>query len=591
MFSSTFIQYQRCCQSKFLRRFIIGSIAILIVLISPAIDQPASGQLPSLTFPTRTQPPASVERSGALEAVAVRLDGEELFTIASPAVLDRSQTGIQIPVEVRASQVEANLKPLIVGNRLLGENRLDPNTMQISIERVNGQPVLFVKDATLAEAKALITVTNTDAQYYSISPDKLADRWKVILEEKLREALELRQPEALQRQTATVSKILAITALLTLVLGGIWTLFDRRRQQLEQREAAELTAMQASRSATGETDVIESSNAEQGRLQGLQQHLGIQQRLQIVRFLRWLLFWAIAFVWGLGIAYSLDAFAQTRQFAERVITIPLVILFTWFLTGLVNRLTDFAVDRFIQGQQQDQSLTEANLQRMTTVANVLKGLKMVLIYIVGILCVLEWLKLTPGSVLVLGALAALTVSFTVQSLVKDLANGFLILLEDQFRIGDYVRVNTAAGYVENLNLRITQIRSDDGNLITLPNSLIAQVENMSRTWARTDFRIEVAYHTDVDHALAVVRETVDRMAQDPEWRTLILDTQELFGVDQISHTGIVIRIWIKTAPLKQWMTARELRRRLKIAFDRHHIQIGIPQQIWLDNLVESGQHN
>lgn len=591
MFSSTFIQYQRCCQSKFLRRFIIGSIAILIVLISPAIDQPASGQLPSLTFPTRTQPPASVERSGALEAVAVRLDGEELFTIASPAVLDRSQTGIQIPVEVRASQVEANLKPLIVGNRLLGENRLDPNTMQISIERVNGQPVLFVKDATLAEAKALITVTNTDAQYYSISPDKLADRWKVILEEKLREALELRQPEALQRQTATVSKILAITALLTLVLGGIWTLFDRRRQQLEQREAAELTAMQASRSATGETDVIESSNAEQGRLQGLQQHLGIQQRLQIVRFLRWLLFWAIAFVWGLGIAYSLDAFAQTRQFAERVITIPLVILFTWFLTGLVNRLTDFAVDRFIQGQQQDQSLTEANLQRMTTVANVLKGLKMVLIYIVGILCVLEWLKLTPGSVLVLGALAALTVSFTVQSLVKDLANGFLILLEDQFRIGDYVRVNTAAGYVENLNLRITQIRSDDGNLITLPNSLIAQVENMSRTWARTDFRIEVAYHTDVDHALAVVRETVDRMAQDPEWRTLILDTQELFGVDQISHTGIVIRIWIKTAPLKQWMTARELRRRLKIAFDHHHIQIGIPQQIWLDNLVESGQHN
>jgi small conductance mechanosensitive channel len=81
------------------------------------------------------------------------------------------------------------------------------------------------------------------------------------------------------------------------------------------------------------------------------------------------------------------------------------------------------------------------------------------------------------------------------------------------------------------------------------------------------------------------------MAQEPEWLAVILDTQELFGVDQISHTGIVIRIWIKTTPLKQWMTARELRRRLKIAFDRHQIQIGIPQQIWLDNLVESGQHN
>ncbi len=102
---------------------------------------------------------------------------------------------------------------------------------------------------------------------------------------------------------------------------------------------------------------------------------------------------------------------------------------------------------------------------------------------------------------------------------------------------------------------------------------------MSRTWARADLRIEVAYNTDVDRALAVVRATVDQMAQDPEWKTLILDTHELFGVDQISHSGIVIRIWIKTAPLKQWVTARELRRRIKIAFDRNNIQIGVPQQM------------
>jgi moderate conductance mechanosensitive channel len=73
------------------------------------------------------------------------------------------------------------------------------------------------------------------------------------------------------------------------------------------------------------------------------------------------------------------------------------------------------------------------------------------------------------------------------------------------------------------------------------------------------------------------------MAQDPEWQSIILKTPEVFGVEQIAHTGIQIRLWIKTIPLKQWDTARELRRRLKIAFDSHHIQIGIPQQIWLDN--------
>ncbi|MGV0028883.1 mechanosensitive ion channel family protein [Phormidesmis priestleyi] len=160
---------------------------------------------------------------------------------------------------------------------------------------------------------------------------------------------------------------------------------------------------------------------------------------------------------------------------------------------------------------------------------------------------------------------------------------FLILLEDQFRIGDNVRIGSVAGMVENLNLRVTQIRNDEGSLITLPNSLIAEVENRSRTWARADFRVEVAYNTDVDRALAVVRETVDQMAEDPEWQPVILDTHELFGIDQITHTGIVIRILIKTAPLKQWAIARELRRRLKIALDRNHIQIGIPQQVVLEN--------
>ncbi len=124
---------------------------------------------------------------------------------------------------------------------------------------------------------------------------------------------------------------------------------------------------------------------------------------------------------------------------------------------------------------------------------------------------------------------------------------------------------------------------EEGSLITLPNSLITQVENRARSWARADFRIEVAYNTDVDFALGVVRETVERMAREPEWQTAILDTQELFGVEQISHAGIVIRLWIKTARLKQWAIAMELCRRLKIAFDRNNIQIGIPQQIWLEN--------
>ncbi|MGF1517416.1 MAG: hypothetical protein ACFCVB_06380 [Nodosilinea sp.] len=79
----------------------------------------------------------------------------------------------------------------------------------------------------------------------------------------------------------------------------------------------------------------------------------------------------------------------------------------------------------------------------------------------------------------------------------------------------------------------------------------------------------------------MVRETADKMAQDPEWQSIILDTNEFFGVQELSHTGILIRIWIKTIPLKQWLVSMEFRRRLKLAFDRQGIQIGAPRQVWL----------
>ncbi len=573
-------------RTRLLRPFILCSIAILIVLMNPAIARSIPlGQLPSLTTPSGTQPlPSGVERRGTLESTEVRLDGKKLFRIASPAVLNRSEPGSQVPVEVRATQIERNLEQLVTGNGLSDKEVLNPNTFQVLSETVNGLPVLSVKDATLSEAKVLLTVTDTDAQYASISKDLLATRWKEILERELRQALELRQPEALQQQVSTVVKVLVATLLLTLVLGTAWAFFSRRRQQLEQHQVAESAMIHAHELHIPEL-AVEPSDTNQGLqlFQGLRHHFSLQRRLQMVQFLQWFLFWAIALIWVVGVAYSLNAFPQTRQFAKKVVTIPIVILITWFVTGLTNRLTDLLVDQFIQNREQEQSLTEANLQRIGTIANVVKGLKMVVVYMVAILWVLQWLNLVPGSVLTLGALLALAVSFAAQSLVKDLVNGFLILLEDQFRIGDNIRVADISGMVENLNLRVTQIRSDEGNLITLPNSLIAKVENRSRTWARTDFRIEVAYNTDVDRALAVVRETVDRMAQDPAWQSVILDTHELFGVEQISHTGIVIRILIKTAPLKQWNTARELRRRLKIDFDRNHIQIGIPQQVVMEN--------
>ncbi len=584
-----------------LQRFLFCSLITLLLIISSAMGMPgAIAQLPSLPGLTGTQPlPVGVERRGTVESAGVRLDGRELFRIASPVVLNRNEPGNQIPVEVRAHQIEANLAQLTSGN-LSSEETLDPKTLRVFIETINGQPVLLVKDASLAEATVLLTVTDADAQYNSTSSSTLANRWQEILERELRQALEMRQPEAVHEQIVAVIKALVATVLGALSLGATWIALGRRQKFLEKRWVAERSAIPADELEMVEAmatpitvapRTVEPLELDPGRSQrqGFGQHLGLQRRIQTVRFLRWVLFWAIVFIWVAGIAYSLNTFPQTRHIVRTVIVIPFVLLITWFLTGLVNRLTDFATDRFLQSREQEQSLTAANLQRIATIARVIKGLKMVLLYTISILWVLQSLKLAPGAILTVGALLALAISFAAQNLVKDLVNGFLILLEDQFRIGDMIRIGTVAGLgevvglVENLNLRITQLRSTEGNLISIPNSTIAQVVNMSRTWARADFFIEVAYNTDVDRALSIVRATIDRMAQDPVWQPYILETQEVFGVEQLSHKGIEIRAWIKTAPLKQWDVARELRRLLKNEFDRHQIQIGTPQQLWMQN--------
>jgi small conductance mechanosensitive channel len=587
------IRLMKALRSRHQILILLTLVVLLIGLWGGVAATIVSAQLPSFTTPTTSPqlPPTNVQRRGTLESVAIRLDGQELFRIASPTVLNRTDPGTQIPVEVRAKQVEANLSQVISDVSEADAGDLNPNALQVFIETMQGQPVLYAKDTLLPEAMVLLTVTTADAQYHSVSQKVLADRWQAILEKELRQALELRKPEAFRRQVRSVVSTLVATTIATLTLGTIWFMLGRQKLRLDRQQANQAKVPQAQiLSPPGSTPIEPDLEV----FQGLRQHFNVQRRLQLVRFLRWLLFWGIAFVWTSGIAYSLSVFPQTRQLARRVITVPVVLLLTWFLTGLVNRLTDLATDRFIQSRELEQSLTEANLQRITTIANVIKGVKTVLLYLIAILWALQWLHLVPGSLLTLGALLALVISLAAQNLVKDLVNGFLILLEDQFRIGDMIRIGTTnglneiLGLVENLNLRITQLRNPEGNLISIPNSSIVQVENMSRTWARTDFQIEVAYDTDVDLALKVFQETVAQMAQDPDWQPVIFDTQELFGVEQLSHTGILIRNWIKTAPLQQWAVARELRRRLKIAFDRHQIQIGTPQQVWLDN--EANHH-
>lgn len=554
---------------------ILTGLILPLLLTQLLLASPAIAQFPPLTPNNASPLPVGVEQQGTIESAPVKLDGKTLFRIASPAVANRNDPGNLVPVEVRARQIEANLQRLLPVARSREAN-ITPEKLNVVVETVNGFPVLFAESPVLPQPRALLTVTDTDAQYHALSKEELANQWQDELEQKLRQAVDIRQPEALRRQLRKFIRVLLITIATTLLLGLTWTLLGRREKALRQQRQAQSALMAM-------VDEPPSSQAVQVSSPGILHFLNLQWRLQLIRFLQWLNFWAITFAWAIGTAYAFRIFPQTRQLARKLVIAPLVLLIAWFIIGLINRLIDFTVDQFVRQLAESQNLTTASLQRLNTITKAVKGVKMTLVYTLGVIMALQWLELVPGSILALGTLVALVISFAAQNLIRDLVNGFMILLEDQYRIGDVVNIGEKGGLVENFNLRITQLRNPDGHLITLPNSSIVEVENLSRDWSRSDFRIEVAYDTDVDLALAIVRDTTEKMAHDPDWQDLILDTNEFFGVEHLSHQGMVIRIWVKTLPIQQWVVAMELRRRLKKAFDLHGIRIGIPQQIWTQN--------
>ena len=132
--------------------------------------------------------------------------------------------------------------------------------------------------------------------------------------------------------------------------------------------------------------------------------------------------------------------------------------------------------------------------------------------------------------------------------------------------------------VEGLNLRITQLRNSEGKLITIPNSQIGAVANLTKSWSRVDLNVPVDYDIDTLAAIKIIETTAVEMSQDPQWQWQIMEPPQIMGIDDFSDRGLLVKIWIKTRPMKQWSVAREYRLRLKLAFDAAGISISVPRQ-------------
>ena len=270
--------------------------------------------------------------------------------------------------------------------------------------------------------------------------------------------------------------------------------------------------------------------------------------------------------------YQLDGWVA----GERLLHLLVIWTLAWMgsvLVGRVARRIELAAD------DGDDSVVTLREKRGKTLGTLLRNAGRVVIVAMAILLSLNtFIDIKP---LLAGAgILGLAVSFGAQSLVKDILSGFFMLLEDQFAVGDVVELAGKSGTVERVTIRVVVLRALDGAVHVIPNGEITTVTNKTRGWSRVVLDVGVAYGEDVDRVLEIVRDEAAVFTASSDFRHQLDGDPplEVWGVESLGDSSVVVRLVARTQPGSQWNVARELRRRIKNRFDAEGVEIPFPQR-------------
>lgn len=222
---------------------------------------------------------------------------------------------------------------------------------------------------------------------------------------------------------------------------------------------------------------------------------------------------------------------------------------------------------------------EGEHKRENTLISIFTATATISILVIAALMVFQELGLMIGPILAGAGIIGLALGFGGQYLIRDIISGLFIILENQYRIGDVVRLEDVGGTVERISLRMTTLRDLDGTVHHIPHGEIKKVSNLSKYFARVNLNIGVAYHSDLEHVIRIVNQAGKELAEDPKWKDIILKAPQFLRVDDLGDSSVVIKVLGETKPLKQWEVTGELRKRIKIAFDEAGIEIPFPQRV------------
>lgn len=277
--------------------------------------------------------------------------------------------------------------------------------------------------------------------------------------------------------------------------------------------------------------------------------------------------------------FSIKTFAQSvlPWLTSHGLKILVILLFSFVAYAILKRVIARGVR--ISIIKDSSSSVMAQKKREDTLSRIFGGVLKIVIIAIALMMVLQELGIEIAPILAGAGIVGVAIGFGGQYLIRDVISGFFIILENQYRIGDVVDFDGTGGLVEDISLRMTTIRDLDGTVHHIPHGEIKRVSNLSKFFSRVNINVGVSYNSNLEHVIAVINRVGQEMALDPIWKDAIIKPPQFLRVDEFADSSINIKILGDTQPIRQWEVAGELRRRLKIEFDKEGIEIPFPQRV------------
>jgi moderate conductance mechanosensitive channel len=268
-----------------------------------------------------------------------------------------------------------------------------------------------------------------------------------------------------------------------------------------------------------------------------------------------------------------DTMNFLRHNAPKIVFVVLIAyVLTRILRAIAKRTADIHIRKLPPGMR---------VQQIRTLTSVITGVGVFVIFFIATLEVLSFLGLNLGPMLASAGIAGLAIGFGAQTMVHDFINGFFILFENQYDLGDVVRVAGVKGTVEKMSLRQTVLRDEDGTVHIVPNSAIQIVSNTTRDWSQLPLRVLVSYSEPSDQIIKLLKEVGNDVRRDPQFADDIVGDIEVPGIDRVGNGEAEYLMLIKTRPNKQYAVSRELRRKIKECFEKNNVQAAGPGRVYV----------